>query len=238
MFLFFAFNPSLMLRNITLPVLCLLLLPVLLFGQRDRETRAVDSFHSLEIRGGFEVELTQGPTHSLTIEAPAELLRRITSEVRGGVLILDVEGKIRGDHKLVLHVTSPQFRRVQIGGAADLTATTPLAGRSFELFISGAADVELALAMDEVQVDISGAGEVELTGAADRVHFQVAGAGEVEAADLRAAEVTVNISGTGEAEVHATELLDVSIAGIGSVQYRGNPEIRRSIAGLGTLEAL
>ena len=48
-------------------------------------------------------------------------------------------------------------------------------------------------------------------------------------------EVEVNIAGSGDVAVNASELLKVGIAGSGSVSYLGNPRLESEIAGSGAI---
>ncbi|RMG73877.1 MAG: DUF2807 domain-containing protein, partial [Bacteroidetes bacterium] len=156
-----------MLRKLTF---FLLLLPALVLGQ-SRASRPVSDFHSLDLRGGFEVELTQARGHSLEIEASEGLMDQIHTRVDDGVLIVETKGRIREKEAIKLYISSPTFRQIEASGAVDLSATTPLAGRALAMNISGAGDIDLALALDELRVDISGAGDVRLKGEVDEVEY-------------------------------------------------------------------
>lgn len=56
--------------------------------------------------------------------------------------------------------------------------------------------------------------------------------------DLCGESVNVNISGSGDATICATETLDSNVRGSGSVNYYGKPSINSSGSGSGTLNSL
>ena len=48
----------------------------------------------------------------------------------------------------------------------------------------------------------------------------------------------MSLSGAGQAEVYASEQLDVTISGVGRVTYSGRPKvINKNISGIGTVSA-
>ena len=60
-------------------------------------------------------------------------------------------------------------------------------------------------------------------------------AGAIVGIDAVAVTVEVNIAGSGDVAVNASELLKVGIAGSGSVSYLGNPRLESEIAGSGAI---
>jgi hypothetical protein len=58
----------------------------------------------------------------------------------------------------------------------------------------------------------------------------------VSAFNLEAKNADVEIRGSGDVEVFATDFLNVDIDGSGDVFYKGNPEITLRIDGSGELE--
>ncbi len=53
--------------------------------------------------------------------------------------------------------------------------------------------------------------------------------------DCRARQYKARISGSGTADVLATDSLDVQISGSGTVTYSGNPKVQQDISGSGRL---
>ena len=52
---------------------------------------------------------------------------------------------------------------------------------------------------------------------------------------LTSKTVKARISGSGDASVMVTDMLDVAISGSGSVTYSGNPQVTQEISGSGKL---
>jgi hypothetical protein len=86
---------------------------------------------------------------------------------------------------------------------------------------------------------INGSGDVLMGGKAGSFQLQIRGSGDVKALDFACESVSVNIAGSGDAQVHATESLVVKIVGSGDVQYKGNPQkLSQKVAGSGELRKI
>ena len=63
----------------------------------------------------------------------------------------------------------------------------------------------------------------------------ISGSGNVHTRALEADDVTLNVAGSGDADVTARKTLTVSIAGVGNVKYVGDAAVKSSIAGRGSV---
>jgi len=197
--------------------------------------REVSAFDKLSLQGGYEVILIQGNTHSVKVETDENLQDKIEVSVSGDQLIVSTEKRIQSRTECKLYITSPDFHAIEVDGAAEITSDAPIKGDALAISVAGAAEIKLPLAYDDITADISGAGSLELKGSAESASFDISGAGNIETDELTVAHVEVSISGTGNANVNATEHLKASISGMGAISYKGNPTVDKQISGLGTL---
>lgn len=180
----------------------------------DREvTRTVDSserayeyrdFTSVESRGAWEVELTQGPSYTVTVTAPADAWDKIEVRARRETLVLDIDRPINlGDGKVVARITTPELSRVAtVGGAKILLAD--FQSEELRLDIDGAASIEARdVTVGRLDVDSDGASRIDFS------------EGRVENAEIR-------LDGAGLVKiVMAGGRLGGRIAGLGRVEYSG-----------------
>jgi len=119
-------------------------------------------------------------------------------------------------------------------------------------------DIEVYITMPSIAgVTISGSGDVDISGNfpdQDRFDLRVSGSAQTDVHDaFRSSNVSVNISGSGDADlqrivssksdvkisgsgsvnVRVEEVLDVNISGSGKVYYSGNPIVNSRISGSG-----
>jgi hypothetical protein len=103
------------------------------------------------------------------------------------------------------------------------------------LAVSGSGSVGISrLATTSLVTKISGSGMITATGTAENQDLDISGSGRYQADQLIGKTVKVVISGSGSADVHATEALDIHLSGSGTLTYSGNPQrVTQEISGSG-----
>ncbi|QHL88020.1 DUF2807 domain-containing protein [Nibribacter ruber] len=207
-------------------------------GNVSSETRAVQDFTSLKISGGFEVILTQGTQESLKLEADANLLPLIETKVTDGTLKISTKNSvnIRKSKAMKVYVTVQQLKNLDLSGGIKLTTTNTLKSALLKVDASGGIQLNMALAVQQLDADMSGGCDVTLRGTADKVKFDVSGATNLKALDLKANYFTLDASGASNAEVYAAKELTVDASGIVSVGYKGSPKVHHT--GMGKVKPL
>lgn len=77
---------------------------------------------------------------------------------------------------------------------------------------------------DSIGITLSGACSMTAAGTANSAVYEVTGASVLKAYGLAADSVTVSLSGTSNAEVHADGVLKAEAAGTSSIIYSGDPD--------------
>ena len=212
------------------------------------EKREVGSFDRVHVRDIGEVILTQGEKESLVVEADADLISKVKTEVRSGVLNLEVGSgwldklslglaELSGK-RVKYYLTVREIHEVKISGKGEVTADMIESDR-LSIGISGMGNVNIAsLSTGKLSVSISGRGEFTSAGSAVHQKVAISGSGDYNAIDLESQSAIVKISGQGNASVWASEELEAKISGYGKVEYRGSPTVSHSISGLGSVRQL
>jgi hypothetical protein len=208
-----------------------------------KETRSVQDFEEVVMEGHGELLLTQGDTEALEIEADADLLPKIKSEVKDGRLALGMQHW--WDHLLppwgpiIYRLTMKTIRGVGISGSGTVTAGD-IQTDHCRLNLSGSGRGTLArLAAESAEFRISGSGRIEVAGGeAARQEITISGSGHLDAANLACADARVHISGSGNVALQASKTLDVHISGSGDVRYRGQPAVSQHVSGSGRIRQM
>jgi hypothetical protein len=86
---------------------------------------------------------------------------------------------------------------------------------------------------------LSSSGDVDLAGHATLSEVEITGSGDLEASALKTKGTTMHMSGSGFANVHASQALYVDMVGSGDINYFGNPqEVVKEIIGIGSLNRI
>ncbi|GAA1058793.1 head GIN domain-containing protein [Agromyces bracchium] len=211
--------------------------PFVTAGDTRTETREIGDASSVSLRGSGDITIRLGEAPSLTVTGGENVLERLTTEVEGDELVIDMQRGpiVVGARDLVFDITLTSLESVLISGSGDVTAEFGDAD-DVTLEIRGSGEIETdELDASTVRASISGSGSIVPSGTTDELQVQVDGSGDVDASDLRAASARVVLSGSGEISVDASETLDVVLSGSGTVRYSGRPEIRSTVSGSGEI---
>lgn len=204
-------------------------------GEIVTETRSVEGFDEIDLRGTGEVRITVDGTESLAIEAEDNIIGHLTSEIRGSTLVLGVDRPIAPTENIIYTVTMVSLEGIEISGSGTV-AVSEFGTEDLSLDVSGSGSADVTdVAAESVFVRISGSGAVTISGDADELDLSISGSGAFDGDRLEATSGDVDISGSGSATVHVSEILDVAISGSGSVEYSGNPSLTVDSSGSGSV---
>jgi hypothetical protein len=180
------------------------------------DQRTIEDFSEIYVKGGaFDIEWRSG-SPALSITTDENLLPEIETRKIDNHLELRTREHLWPTHSIKVVASSTQRTGAKISGAGDLKVPA-LAGGKFGFQSSGATDVTLEGAVDELLADMSGASDLK-------------------ARALQARVVQISITGAGSALVNAADTLRVAITGAGDVTYLGNPKtVEKHVTGAGSI---
>lgn len=209
-----------------------------------RETRAAAGFSRIQIDGQADITLVQGATEGITLEATAQGLKQIQTDVRGRTLRIGMVdqghwwqwitgGAATRTPKITINLI--QLERIEAAGAVNIVADS-LKANELRLDFAGACKVKIAdLQANKLRLDGAGAVKAEIAGKVADQDIDLSGAGSYQAADLISDNIGLRVSGAGKAIVNAKTLLKADISGAGLVEYSGNPRLEQEITGIGKI---
>ena len=205
-------------------------------GKVVKETRNVSGFSKLDAGGAFKIILTQGSSESVIVEADENLIPLIVTEVRGSTLYVESKDNIRHSKSLTLYITFQSLEKIGISGACELGSENALTFENLVLKGSGASEIDLNMNAQSLKGDFSGASEIDLKGSAGECSMDLSGASELNAFEFVVKNYEIDISGAGDANIHATEMLKASVSGAASIRYEGNPRVDSHTSGAGSVK--
>lgn len=219
-----------------------------------KKTLTVKDFEGVSLKGSFDVIVTQGEKEVIA-EGHGNIIDRLETEVKDGVLQLELEKGNYWDFKLVVFVSTDQLENLKVAGSGDMqvdgfkglselevsvAGSGNLKGKGLmeiagecEVSVAGSGDVNLEVACADLEGNIAGSGTIKIEGRAKKVEVSIAGSGDFEGSGLESKEAEVSISGSGDVQIGVEEELEVSIAGSGDVLYHGSPDVESSVMGSG-----
>lgn len=172
-------------------------------GKVATEQRDVRDFEGIDVSGVYQVEITAQKDFLVEVEADDNLLPLIKTEVRGGVLHIDTDGRISSENPLKVRISAPDINDIDASGAAKVTAS--------------------AIDNQQLQIHTSGASKINVSGETAKLSIDVSGASQIETENLKAENVNVDASGASCISVFATGELRADLSGASKLVYSGSP---------------
>jgi hypothetical protein len=175
----------------------------------------ISDFSTLVVSGGYKITWSSGKP-ALTITTDQNLLPLIKTTVNGNTLQIESDGTLAPTRGITITLSSASLADVQLNGAIDLTAGQ-LSGRGLKLESNGAADINVAGSVTNLEANLSGACKLD-------------------AKALQAQTATVSMNGASYGDVTVTGALNASISGAGVLTYAGNPKsVEKNVSGAGSI---
>lgn len=229
-------------------------------GNIESRNRAVSAFTRVEIDISADVTVRQGNQPMVAIETDDNMFRYVRTYVRNGTLYISQKEDVHiHPTRLVIEVNTSSFTGLALDGSADVLVADDFEPASMQVAIDGSGYVEWAVPLhtpelniaidgsgtfdgtvvcDRVLTDIDGSGDVFLRGSAGYHAISVDGSAYVQAVEMETETTEVNVDGTANCYLFATQTLDIRIDGVADVTYRGEPLVTRDIDGSGSVRQL
>jgi hypothetical protein len=185
-------------------------------GVAATQTRTLPSFTAVDLAGGNIVTVRVGGKQAVVVRADDNLIKLVTTEVRGGALTIADIGSFTTKTPMRVDVTVPSLEAITLSGSGMVDITGVKTG--------------------PFTVRVPGSGVLTVTGNVDKLDVSLAGSGDVQLQGLVARDVKATVSGSGRLQVNATHNLDASLSGTGAIFYSGNPStVNRNVTGSGAI---
>lgn len=200
--------------------------------------RNISGFDGVETFGEFDVSISTANESSVKVEAEENLQSYIETVVDGSTLQIRTKPgyNLRPNEAIKIFVYGPRFGTIASYGSGNINGqNTITSNTSINLRVAGSGNIQADLNAQEVSAEIAGSGNIGISGTSKDFKSKVMGSGNVKAGKLQTENSSVNIAGSGNAEVSASNRLDVKVMGSGDVRYRGGPQVNSEIAGSGSV---
>ena len=186
-------------------------------GDTTTETRPIGEFTSIDVSAGIGVTVRIGPAEPLVVEAQANLLPIIRTEVVGATLTIDGKEGFTTTQAVHVTVVVPALVGVALSGGSQATIDG-LAAVSLSVTLSGGSAVTATGSVDALETSASGGSRANLENLSTRTATFEASGGSV--ANLRVSDLaTGSASGGSQVTVFGDATLDVETSGGAEVSH-------------------
>ncbi|MCK0161789.1 head GIN domain-containing protein [Allomuricauda sp. F6463D] len=201
--------------------LSLLLLPLIMFSQRIIDTE-VGEFNEIKVFDLIEVNLIQSEENKIMIKGQnGDDIQWVN---KNGVLKLrmQLDKKFQGEDTLI-EVYYTNLDVIDGNEGARITCNEMVQKNKIELRAQEGAVIHIGMDVDHADVRAVTGGVVRASGLAKSQAVVLNTGGVFEGRDLRTATTNIKISAGGEADVFASEVVDINVKAGGNVYVYGNP---------------
>ncbi|TVR38148.1 MAG: DUF2807 domain-containing protein [Bacteroidia bacterium] len=200
-------------------------------------THQLDHFKTINISGMYNMKLTEGRESKVMLETDENIHDLTDIHVKNNTLYISSKEKgIIRPTKLEMIIIYEDLEKITIGGACRLESEGPVSVEKLKINVSGAADINLELDVEELVTQIEGAANIVYKGVAGKHLADLSGASQLRAENLQTGMSRIHLSGAGAAHVYVTGSLHATLSGLGSITYHGEPEeIFTARSGLGRI---
>jgi len=235
------------------------------------QERTVSSFTVVESKGSFKVNIFQDSsikTQKVTVFAQESIIGLIQTRIAGQSLIIDTDECYTTDEEVTITIRTPALSQIILSGSGDIILQDTVRINEIELILNGSGNIRttpsfpiaaytkctakligsgnMELEFDTTNVvnaSVEGFGTIILRGEAKENSLNISGSGNIKAFFLPVLKSTVEIIGSGNIELTATDTnipskatLNARISGSGKVVVKGNAIIKSDISGSGKIE--
>lgn len=204
-------------------------------GQITMERRAIGSLASLEMSGPVQMDVRVGPEPTLQVEADANLLPLIRTDISGGTLKVWIDGSVRTNHGVRVIYTTPQLTQIHSSGSGRLVVTD-LNGAALTFSKTGSGDSQLSGRVAALNMQLSGSGSVNATALqSGNANLKLSGSGSLAMGQVSAEALNVNVRGSGEVQASGSAThLNAHVIGSGGANLMGLTSQRADLTTTGS----
>jgi len=206
-------------------------------GEETTEKRKVEKYNGLHIKGPFDVRLNPNNRSGVTITAPSDAMPDITTVVRNGILIIDIDALGFTMQDFEVTIGNNKLDEIAMFGSGSFEGEI-ISKDKLTLEVAGSGYIETQANPQEIEADVSGSGSIAISGSCNKLRADVSGSGRISSKELASKSGDITVSGSGSVSANVSEQLKASVSGSGSISYTGNPEeVDKSVKGSGSVDS-
>ena len=193
---------------------------------------------SLVINVPMNIVLTPSQVESILVKSNEDILKNLNFNYDDGKLTISGRQDLC-PKELTIFISLKKLNSIIINKNTKLTSTGTFKTEDFKMEVNSASEIDLSLESEDIDLDIEGSVTINLKGSAEELNISMDGSGSLDAGQLVAADVKVDLDGSGIITVNPKNSLKANLEGNGKILYKSKPkEISIEKDGNGTIEQI
>ena len=208
---------------ITLALITFLLLPVVGCVPTSTQTYGYTDFTRVEVGYGFQVELVQSNSYSISITVPTASFNFVQVSKEGETLVISLTETFRGTKKA--EITMPSLTGLTLGGGSHGNITGFKSANTLDIDLSGGSHLKGDIEAGDTGFNLSGGSHTTLSGSANVLNVDVSGGSHLTLGAFSVSNADVRLSGGSHATIKVDGILDADLSGGSHLRYTGQPSL-------------
>lgn len=203
-------------------IICLLFSSLAAFAQRT-VTKEVGDFHELKVYDLMEVNLIQSNENKVVIKGDHTDDVKIINKNGKLKLRMEIDTRFRGDDTYI-EVYFKSIRVIDANEGSYIVGNQMIEQDHIELRAQEGGRIKVGLMVDDTKIKAVSGGIVQVSGLSKRQDIKLNSGGIFEGRDFLTKETKIGITAAGEADVNASDRVEVRVTAGGDVTVYGNPK--------------
>ncbi len=194
-------------------------------GNITTETRtANDDFKSIEVSQGIKVNVEQGDSKSITVEADDNLQEHIITKIENGVLKIEADASYNSTETPIVNVKMPIINGLSASSGSEINSATTLITNNISAKSSSGSRINIEVEADAITLESSSGSTIESSGKALKLETTSSSGSSIEAKNLQANEVIAQATSGSSTSVYPIVKLNAKASSGSSINYYKVPK--------------
>jgi len=202
--------------------LCLVFCSIAAFAQRS-VTKDVGDFDELKVFDLIEVNLIQSNENKVVIKGDHTHDVKVINQNGKLKLRMEIDTRFQGENTYI-EVYFKNIRIIDANEGAYIVGNEMIEQDKIELKAQEGGRIKVGLTVDHTKIKAVTGGVIKASGLSKSQEIQLNTGGVFEGRDLLTKDTKIGITAAGEAEVNASNSVDVRVTAGGDVSIYGNPK--------------
>lgn len=204
--------------------------------ERGSQSKTLGFFNAVNLAGIGNLYIKQTLQPGFTVEADKDILPLVIVYVKDKVLYIDLKNATEhSSSKINYYLNVKDLKKIESTSSSVIYIQETFTTKELTLSVTSFGEANVDIAVDKFIAEIENGSKITAQNSAANQNISINGAGEYHGKKLRGKTITLDVTGSGIAEIGPSDKLDVTTSGDATIKYCGKPAITKDISGKGTI---
>lgn len=188
-----------------------------------KERKPQDNFTGIKVSTGIDLYISQGNTHSITVEADENLHDIIITDVEDGILKIYSEKNIWRAKARKVYVTLENLTLLKATSGSDVYGESIIRTKEISVAATSGANINIEVDAESVETNSTSGSDIKISGKSINHASNATSGSSIDAYDLKSENVIAKASSGADINIYASEKIEAKASSGGDVDFKGNP---------------